>query len=67
MAASLIILVTIAFSCSALTGSEKTPEITNANDNFVTIGDISLSNEEVYQTLIWVDCADDCVADKEVK
>ncbi len=52
MAVTLLILIGVAFSCSAFTGKEKTPSITNPGGDFVTLGDVSLSNEEVYHKLI---------------
>jgi len=52
MAIALITLVLIAFSCSAFNTKSINPEITSPDDNFVTLGSLSLSNEKVYNTLV---------------
>ncbi len=52
MAISLIVLVVIAFSCSALSGNDKSANISDPDGIFATLGDIEVTNEEVYERLI---------------
>lgn len=52
MAISLIILLVIAFSCSAFSGRTEYPSLSNSDEAFVTMGDIEVTNEEVYNKLV---------------
>ncbi len=52
MLSSLIILVVIAFSCSTFAGKNNVPAITDPNGEFVTLGDLEITNQEVYNKII---------------
>jgi hypothetical protein len=48
----LVLIVLLAFSCSAINRDAIIPELSNPNGTFVTLDDITLTNQEVYQELI---------------
>ena len=50
--AALIIILLLAFSCSLINNDPEVPKLQNPNATFAEIGDIRLTNEEVYNELV---------------
>lgn len=50
--ASLIIILLLAFSCSFINNDAEVPKLQNPNATFAEIGNVRLTNEEVYNELV---------------
>lgn len=50
--AALIIILLLAFSCSLINNDPEVPKLQNPNATFAEIGNIRLTNEEVYNELV---------------
>jgi len=48
----LIIIILLALSCSVLTQDAEVPSLSNPNQTYASLGDISISNEEIYTELV---------------
>ncbi len=50
--AALIIILLLAFSCSLISTDAEVPQLRSANDTFVELGDIRITNETIYTELV---------------
>ncbi len=41
----------LALGCSSIKGNETTPEISNREDAYLTVGDITITNEDLWETM----------------
>lgn len=48
----LIIIILLALSCSVITQDAEVPRLSNPNQTYASLGDISVSNEEIYTELV---------------
>lgn len=48
---ALVVVIITAVSCTLLTKDKKNPTISNGDESFLTVGDITIDNNKVYQKL----------------